>query len=154
MKTSFNAHSTMYMKKTRFIFTIILIIAVSISCADDNEFNNLIGSWVHPPSQETESFKAHPDLPSYECEEEILIRFNKSLIGTIDKHDSCGSEYDEVNFEWKIKGDELTIILDQQPENNYVEVAGLNTFEINGNRLTITGEDGTITEFSRKNSIN
>ena len=149
-RTNFNACSTKHMKKSKYFLVIILTLMAFISCADDNEFHNLIGTWVHPTFSDSELNKTRSGPPSYDCETEIYITFNQSLTGTLDKNDTCNSQNEEVGFNWSIKGDQMTVVYNQQSDSNWDLISGLKTFKISGNILTIISEDGIITELHRK----
>ena len=142
------------MNKMKYLLIMIMAALVSTSCADDNDFFSLLGTWENPPRLKSNGpvFKMSPKNLSDDCETHIFITFNKDLSGILDKHSNC-ADYELVDFEWSIKGDELTIIFGQESENNWDIISGTNTFDISGYILTIKGEE-TITELSSHNFIN
>ena len=143
------------MNKMKYLLMMIMAAMVSASCADDNDFFNLVGSWENRPFPNNTEYKMrHPDESFDDCEKYIIITFNKDLTGNLDKDNDCNPDYELVGFKWRIKGDQLTITFDQQSENNWDIIAGTNTFDISGNILTIKGDDGTITELTRYNLMN
>lgn len=133
----------------------VMAVIVSTSCVDDNDFFNLVGSWENPPRSESSGpvLKMSAMNKSDDCDMRFYITFNKDLTGILDKTSNC-ADYELVDFDWSIKGDELTIIFNQETENNWDIISGTNTFDISGNILTITSEDGTITELSSYNPTN
>ena len=65
------------MNKMKYLLMMIMAAMVSASCADDNDFFNLVGSWAHTPlPNNTEHKMRHPDESSDDCEKYIIITFN------------------------------------------------------------------------------
>ena len=137
------------MKKMKYFLIMILVAIVSTSCVED-EFGNVVGTWIESSRSNGTLLKSLPPDPS-PCKNHLIISFNKKLIGHLDKDNYCGADYELAGFSYNIKEGELTIMFDDQStKNNWEIISGVNTYVISGNKLTITGEDGTITVLTKE----
>ncbi|MGI9532508.1 lipocalin family protein [Lutimonas sp.] len=143
------------MKKKKSLLIMLLVILFSVSCADDNEFHNLLGSWSDIPSagrtpvQKTSSAKP-PPIDG--CTEKILITFNENLSGDVRLQEiECEDDPGKTDdFTWSIKEDELRISFEPLSDNDWGLNSGVNLFYISGDTLKITNEDGSSIEFLRE----
>ena len=138
------------MKKMKYFLIMILVAIVSTSCVED-EFGNVAGTWLESSRSNGLVLKRPPEDPTSTCEKHLIITFNKTLIGHLDKDNYCGSDYELAGFQYNVKEGELTIAFDDQSTKNNLDIiSGVNTYVISGNKLTITGEDGTITVLTKE----
>jgi len=138
------------MKKALFILLVSSLFLTSCSVIHwDDEYGNIVGTWVYPTL--TEAAKKHP--PDHNPSWTIKTIFDKNLTGRIDKESDQG-DYETDSFKYNIKENTLTITFDQEAANNRYIISGVNTYAVSDNQLTITSEDGTITVLDKYYSSN
>lgn len=126
-----------------------MTVMVSISCVED-EFGNVVGTWVHPPLIDSSSNKIPPEPKEDDCEREITTTFHKNLTGTLDKDKLCDSGSETYSFIYNIKEGTLTISYDHQFPDNLYAFSGIYTYVISGNELIITDDEGKITVLTKE----
>lgn len=142
------------MKKTKSLLMMFLVLIIAVSCADDNEFHNLLGSWSDIPSAGTPvlSSSGSKPPPIDGCTEKITINFNENLTGELIWEEiQCDQPKKTTQIlTWSIKNDELRINFVPPIENDWDLKSGVNTFLIEGDVLTITNEDGSSVKLNRE----
>ena len=129
------------------LLLMFLVFISSISCADDNEFHSLLGSWADIPSsgiRVLESSASKPP-PANGCSEKITVTFNENLTGSLTLKEINCDDPKQISddFSWSIKVDVLRINFDSTIDNDWDLKAGINTFSISGDTLSITNENGS-----------
>lgn len=142
------------MKKNKFLVLVCIGLLIFISCADDNEFHNLLGSWSDIPSAGTPLLKSNASMPPPidGCSEKITLKFNENLSGSVSLEEiECEDPTSVIDdFSWSIKGDELRILFDPSIEKDKILDLRIGTFAISGDQLTITNEDGSTIVLNRE----
>jgi len=129
------------------VFLTLIITFVSCSIFVEDEYGNVIGTWIHPSLPGYAFKKLHPDIPQTSWE--ISATFNKNLTGSVDKT-SSQNDFETDGFTYNVKGDKLTITFDRESVNNSYNISGDNTYVITNDTLIITSDDDTITKLARK----
>ena len=127
------------MKRINYFLMMILVVTLSVSCIED-EFGNVVGTWVYPEFTSFASKKMPPNLG--DCEREISITFYKNLTGTLDKEKYYDGDFESDSFKYNIKEGKLTILFDQNTANDPSANSGVFTYLITGNELSLTDEAG------------
>lgn len=134
----------------KLFFSLIIVLMFSSSCVED-EFGNIVGTWVESSNSNNPVLKLPPAKTPTPCNKNLIITFNKTLIGQLDKDNYCGTDYELAGFKYNLKAGELTITFDDQSsKNNWDIISGINTYLVSGNKLIITSEDGTISELTKE----
>ena len=128
----------------------VIVVMVAVSCVED-EFGSVAGTWVQQSSTSSELNKLPMDL---RLKWETTTIFKTNQTGSIDRNgiDTNGDkvDYSTNRFKYHIKMGTLTITFDEESDNDKYVISGINSYVVSGNKLTITGEDGTITVLTKK----
>ncbi len=136
------------MKRPLIILLVISLLSTSCSVIHwDEEFGDVVGTWVNPPLTE-DAIETLPINNFMIQSWTIKTIFDKNLTGRIDKESSQG-DYESDSFKYNIKGNTLTITFDEESANNRYVISGVNTHTISDHKLTIIGEDGIITVLTK-----
>ena len=134
----------------KYILIMVMAVMLSVSCVED-EFGSLAGAWVQQSSTSSGLNKIPPD-PSLKWETTTIFKTNQT--GSIDRNginmnsDKVG--YITNRFKYHVLMGTLTITFDEESDNDKYVISGINSYVVSGNKLTLTGEDGTITVFTKK----
>ena len=140
------------MKKMKYLVILILVTTVSVSCVED-EFGSVVGTWLESSRSNGVVFKRLPPLqePATPCGNQLIIAFNKGLIGHVDKDNYCGADFEIAGFQYNIKEGELTIAFDDESTKNNLDIiSGVSSYIKQGDKLIITRKDGTIIELTKE----
>ena len=133
----------------KYILIMVMAVMVSVSCVED-EFGSVAGTWVQQSSTSSELNKMPPPLEKWET----TTIFKTNQTGSIDRNgiDTNGDKvgYSTNRFKYHVLMGTLTITFDEESDNDKYVISGINSYVVSGNKLTITGEDGTITVLTKK----
>lgn len=137
--------------KTKFFLVAVLALILCGSCADDNDFKSLVGTWIYPSESRSSSpiAKNSKPPPIDGCTEKTSVTFDKNLTGIMVKENACNTDNGMVDFTWSIKENVLSLTFKQESGDDWVEISGTNTFEIIGDELIITDNVGNSIKLSR-----
>ena len=127
----------------KYILIMVMAVMLAVSCIED-EFGSVAGTWVQQSSTSSELNK----IPPIEVWETTTV-FKTNQTGGIDRNGSWGGYYTN-RFKYHVLMGTLTITFDEESDNDKYVISGVNSYVVSGNKLTLTGEDGTITVFTKK----
>ncbi len=122
------------MKSFKYLMVMFIALSVAVtSCNEDDDDamgNPIVGSWALSESEGG-------------FEVSILATFNENGTGTLKATVAIGGESQSESepFTWSTDGDQLTMTMDGETE--------VSTYSISGNTLTITDDEGVVTELTR-----
>jgi len=127
----------------KYLIVIILVAMASTSCVED-EFGSVVGTWVQQSSASPELNKK-PPIEHWET----TTVFKSNQTGGIDKNSNWG-DYSTNRFKYHVLMGTVTITFDEESDNDRYVISGINSYVVSGNKLTLTGDDGSITVFTKK----